>query len=111
MLKKSRRAQGVLHWILRPSEILNFQKIASNPIAVLGDDSIVSISVRLGKLSFFSLFPLLSISDLKPVPINGNGFRLYICKLQPMRVNLSLIRYITFIYIFLKITHSDLFLN
>lgn len=28
-----------------------------------------------------------------------------------MRVNLSLIRYITFIYIFLKITHSDLFLN
>ena len=85
MLKKSRRAQGVLHWILRPSEILNFQKIASNPIAVLGDDSIVSISVHLGKL-FFYLSPLLSISDLKPWPIKGNGFSLIVCTLQPMWV-------------------------
>ena len=86
MLKKSRRAQGVLHWILRPSEILNFQKIASNPIAVLGDDSIVSISVRLGKLSFFFPSPLLKISDLKPWPIKGNGFSLIVCTLQPMWV-------------------------
>ena len=53
MLKRSRRAQGVLHSISRSSEILNFQLIASNPVAGLGDDSIVSISVRLGKLSFF----------------------------------------------------------
>ena len=111
MLKRNRRSQGLLHSILRPSEILIFQLIASNPIAVLGDDSIVSISVRLGKLSFFCPSPLLSISDLKPVPINGNGFKLIVYKLQPMRVNLSIIRYITFIYIFLKIAHCDLFLN
>jgi len=69
MLKMNRRAQGVLHSILRPREILNFQLIASNPVAGLGDDNIVSISVRLGKLSFFCISPLLSISDLKTVPI------------------------------------------
>ena len=57
MLKRNRRSQGLLHSILRPSEILNFQLIASNPVAVLGDVSIVSISVRLGKLFFFSIYP------------------------------------------------------
>ena len=30
---------------------------------------------------------------------------------NPCGYNLSIMRYITFIYIFLKITHSDLFLN
>lgn len=86
MLKRSRRAQGVLHSISRSSEILNFQLIASNPVAGLVDDSIVSISVRLGKFSFFCLSPLLSISDLKPWPIKVNGFKLIMCKFLPMLV-------------------------
>ena len=63
MLKRSRRAQGVLHSISRSSEILNFQLIASNPVAGLVDDSIVSISVRLGKFSFF--LPITAIINFR----------------------------------------------